>query len=60
MYQTCSARCSSPTHLVDLSPFLGGLFCEAFVDHGHDLIEDLTVAWSDIEWFVYWRMAGSY
>lgn len=44
-------RCGSRTHLVDLSPFLGGLFCEAFVYHGHDLVEDLTAAWSDIGLF---------
>lgn len=31
-------------YLVDLSPFLGSLLGEAFVDHRHDLVENLTVA----------------
>ena len=34
-------------YLVDLSPFFGRLFGEALVDHGHDFVECLTVAWSD-------------
>ena len=29
-------------YLVNLSPFLGGFFCEALVDHGHDLVEQLA------------------
>lgn len=48
------------THLVDLSPFLGGLFCKAFVDHGHNLVEDLTAAWLDIETGLYRYMVKSY
>jgi hypothetical protein len=27
---------------VDLSPFLGGLFGKALVDHGHDFVEELA------------------
>lgn len=30
-------------YLVYLPPLFGRLFCEALVDHGHDLVEELTL-----------------
>lgn len=34
-------------YLVDLPPFLRRLFCEALVDHRHDLVQQLTANVSD-------------
>ena len=31
-----------PAHLVDLSPLLRRLFCEALVYHGHDFVQQLA------------------
>ena len=30
-------------HFIDLTPFFSGFVGEAFVDHGHDLVEQMAV-----------------
>lgn len=37
----------SGRYLVDLPPLLRRFFCEALVDHGHNLVQQLTATVSD-------------